>query len=64
MSLPLEDFYNTIDFSRIIGYPCELPKADIENLPDLCNNGDANSHIKAFWWCIGKWCGLLMITDV
>jgi hypothetical protein len=38
----MEDFYNPIDFSRIIGYPRELLEIAIENLPDFRNNGDAN----------------------
>jgi hypothetical protein len=63
-SLEMDDFYNPIDFSIIIDYPHELPEVAIENLPDFCNNGDANSHIKAFWQCIGKWRGPHIHEDV
>jgi hypothetical protein len=37
----LDKFYDPIDFSRIIGYPHELPEIAIENLPDFHNYGDA-----------------------
>jgi hypothetical protein len=42
----MDDFYKPIDFSRIIGYPHELPEIVIENLPDFHNNGDANPTSK------------------
>jgi hypothetical protein len=44
----MDSFYKPIDFSRIVGYPHDLPKIVIENLPDFRNYGDANAHIRAF----------------
>ena len=52
----MDDFYNPIDFSKIIGYPHELPEATIENSLAFRNGDNVNSHIKVFWQCINKWC--------
>ena len=60
----MEDFCKPIVFSRIIGYPHELPKIAIENLHDFRNYGDANAHIKAFGQCINEWCDPLVHEDV
>jgi hypothetical protein len=54
--MDIKDFYNPIDFSKIIDCPCEFPEAIVENLPDFHNNDDAYSHIKAFGWCINEGC--------
>ena len=62
--MDLDNFFNPIDFSRIFGYPHELPEVAIENLRDFHNNGDANSHIKAFGRCIGEWCDPHIHEDV
>jgi hypothetical protein len=60
----MDGFYNPIDFSKIIGYPHELPEAAIENSPAFRNGDNANSHIKAFWQCINKWCDAHIHEDV
>ena len=41
----IEDFYNPLDFSRIVGYPHDLPEIVIENFPYFHDNNDANAII-------------------
>jgi hypothetical protein len=60
----MDDFYSPIDFSRIVGYPNDLPEIVIENLPDFRDNSDANAHIRAFGKCIDEWCDPPIHEDV
>jgi hypothetical protein len=48
----MEDFYNPIDFSGIVGYPHDISDDVIENLSDFHDYGDACAHVKAFGQCI------------
>jgi hypothetical protein len=60
----LDQFYNPIDFSEIIGYPQYVPEIFNENLPDFHNYGDPNAHIRAFVKCIDEWCDPHIHEDV
>jgi hypothetical protein len=62
--MDINDFYNPIDFSKIIDCLREFPEAVVENLPDFRNYGDANAHIRAFGQCIDKWCDPPIYEDV
>ena len=60
----MDDFYNPIDFSKIIDCLREFPEAVVENLLDFRNYGDANAHIRAFGRCISEWCDPRVHEDV
>jgi hypothetical protein len=60
----MDDFYNPIDFSGIVGYPHDIPKDVIDNIPYYEDHGDGCTHIRAFMQCIEKWCDPPIYEDV
>ena len=36
----MDSFYDPIDFSRIVGYPHDISKDVIDNIPDFHDHGD------------------------
>jgi hypothetical protein len=60
----MDDFYDPIDFSGIVGYPHDESQDAFENTPDYCDHVDANTHIRAFTKCIDEWCDPPIYEDV
>jgi hypothetical protein len=54
----MDDYFSSLDFFAINGYPHDLPEKAIEKLPSFQGNNavSAKSHPKAFYSCINKWC--------
>jgi hypothetical protein len=60
----MDNFYDPIDFSRIVGYPHDVSQDVFENTPEYCDHDNANTHIMAFTKCIEKWCDPPIYEDV
>jgi hypothetical protein len=60
----MDGFYDPIDFSGIVGYPHDISKDVIDNVPDYNDHDDASTHIKAFTRCIDEWCDPPIYEDV
>ena len=57
-------FYSPLDFSGIVGYPHDISKDVIDNVPDYNNHDDASTQITAFTQCIDEWCDPPIYEDV
>jgi hypothetical protein len=60
----MNGYYEPIDFLGFVGYPHEISKDVIDNLPDYHNYGDASAHIRSFTQCIDEWCDPPIYEDV
>jgi hypothetical protein len=57
-------FWNSIDFSRIVGYPHDISEDAIDNVPDFFDHTYPSAHIVAFTKFINKWCDPPIYEDV
>jgi hypothetical protein len=60
----MEDFYNPIDFSGIVGYPRDIFDDFIQNLSDFHDYGDVCAHVNPFGQCIDDWYDPPIYEDV
>jgi hypothetical protein len=60
----MDDFYNPIDFSGIVGYPHDISEDVMDNIPDFYDRDDTGAHIRVFTKCIEKWCDPPIYEDV
>ena len=60
----MDDFYDPIDFSGIVGYPHDRSSEAFENTPNYGDHDDASTHIRAFTKCIDEWCDPPIYEDV
>ena len=54
----MDGYYGPCDFSKIVGYPHDVPEKAVDKLPSFQgdNATSAKAHIRNFNLCIARWC--------